>query len=210
MSTNGLRVVEAESGAITGGTVVTPVSAWTGEADWSGGAYVLLHGGGTVSIPVPASDEARNVYPIVNQAVAAAGNTVWAVGQNVLGSTPNGGAGAQGITDAQGLLFPFSLKRALPAGAVVVVGMSSGTAALDALLVQPLVATLSVTGHGGEATVFVSAAKASAVRTVVVPPGFVLTQQAFDANGKSVATATLPARVTILPGGFTLAKLAKR
>ena len=53
VSTHGLSVVEAESGAITGdGTVVKPASAWTGEANISGGAYVAPEGR---SVPEPAA-----------------------------------------------------------------------------------------------------------------------------------------------------------
>ena len=49
----GLSVVEAESGVLTGdGAVVTPASAWTGEALWSGGAYVALTEGDRVTIPI--------------------------------------------------------------------------------------------------------------------------------------------------------------
>jgi hypothetical protein len=54
VSTVGLSVVEAETGTITGsGSVVRPPSAWTGEANPSGGAYVALAAGDTLSIRFP-------------------------------------------------------------------------------------------------------------------------------------------------------------
>ena len=215
VATTGLSVVEAESGTIAGsGSVVTPPSAWTGEANWSKGAYVALGAGGTVSIPVPAADQARNVYPIVNQVEASAGETSWSAGTTPLGTTQNGGAGAQGITDAPGELFPFSLSRTLPAGATAVVGASNGEAALDALLIQPLISTVAVTGPAGDSTLYVSAATVSSVRTVAVPKGFMLEQRGFDSSGRSVSprgdTVNSSGRVTIAPGGFTVVKLVRR
>jgi hypothetical protein len=217
VSITGLSVVEAESGTITGsGTVVTPASAWTGEAIWSGGAYVALNAGGTLGIPVPASDQARNVYPIVNQSVVPAGSTGWTAGNTQLGSTPNGGAGAQGITDAPGRLFPFALERTLPAGTTPVVGTSDGAASLDALLIQPLISSVAVTGPGGDSTLYVSATNETSTRQIDVPRGFVLQQRAFDSNGKPVAAgrdssaANHSGRVTIAAGGFTVVKLLAR
>ncbi|TFC03799.1 hypothetical protein [Cryobacterium mannosilyticum] len=217
VGTNGLSVVEAEAGTITGtGTVVRPASAWTGEANLSGGAYVALTAGDTLSIPVPAADQARNVYPIVNQTEAPSGGTTWSAGTARLGSTANGGAGAQGITDAPGRLFPLTLTRSLPAGATAVVGAADGPAAVDALLVQPLVSTVSVTGPAGDSTVYVSAAGESSRRLVAVPRGFRLQQEAFDATGKPVASGrdgrkdASSTAVTVAPGGFTVTKLVRK
>jgi hypothetical protein len=216
---DGLTLVEAESGAVAGGTVVTPASAWTGEALWSGGAYVALGTGGTVSIPVPVSDQARNVYPVVNQGEAPAGSAVWTAGRTRLGSTLNGGAAAQGITDSPGRLVPLTLQRTLPAGATAVVASSDGAASLDALLVQPLISSVAVTGTGGDSTMYVSSARESSTRTIAVPKGFVLQQRAFDATGQPVAArrdsiavqrSQRPQRVTVAAGGFTFVTLVRR
>ncbi|MBP2217881.1 hypothetical protein [Arthrobacter sp. CAN_C5] len=116
VATDGLTVVEAESGSITGdGAMVTAESAWTGEANISGGAYAQLGNGSRLRIPVPAHQQDRNVYPVVNRTIEEAGTTTWS-GKRKLGTTPNGGAGEQGITDAPGLLQPFSLDRDLKRG----------------------------------------------------------------------------------------------
>jgi hypothetical protein len=217
VATNGLTVVEAESGTTTGsGSVVTPVSDWTGEAIWSGGSYVALNAGDTLSIPVAAADQARNVYPIVNQGVAPAGSMRWTSGGIGLGSTPNGGAGAQGITFAPGKLFPFTLKRTLPAGASAVVGSSDGTAAVDALLIQPLISSVAVTGSSGDSTLYISASNQAITRTIDVPNGSALQQRAYDSSGKPVdrhrdgSAADRSGRVTIAAGGFTVVKLVRR
>lgn len=214
VSTHGLSVVEAESGTISGGgSVVKPASAWTGEANISGGAYVALAAGASLSVPLPAADEPRNIYPIVNQGLAPSGSTSWTTVRGPLGTTSNGGAGAQGITDAPGILFPFSLRRALPAGAAAVVGTTDGDVALDALLVQPQLSTVSVDGSGGSATLYVSAAKSATVKAVQVPAGFVMEQQQYDSSGKPVQGNGNNARsgnVTVAPGGFTLVSFTAR
>jgi hypothetical protein len=212
---NGLRVVEAESGTFTGGSVVTPASAWTGEAIWSGGSYVALNAAGSLTIPIQPSDQAQNVYPIVNQSVAPSGSTVWTAGSSQLGSTPNGGAGAPGITDAPGRLFPFSLQWTLPAGATSIVGTTNGAASVDALLIQPLVSTVAVTGPAGGSTLYISSTTTTSTRTVDVPKGFALRERAFDSRGKPVAVAGdgivsgHPNRVTIAAGGFTVVSLVR-
>lgn len=216
VSLKGLSVVEAESGTLTGSaTVVTLADAWTGAAIWSGSAYVALKAGDTVTIPVPASDQASNVYPIVNQSEAPAGNTRWTAGRTLLGSTPNGGAGDQGIAGAPGKLYPFALQHTLPAGATSVVGTSDGAASVDALLVQPLISSVSVAGSGPDTTLYISAATTTGTRQVDVPKGFVLEQRAFDSNGRPVkgsdSVAVGPSgRITIAAGGFTVVKTVRR
>jgi hypothetical protein len=216
ISTNGLSVVEAESGTITGsGSVVTPASAWTGAAIWSGGAYVALNPGASVSIPVPASDQARNLYPIVNESQAPAGSTNWSAGHTRLGSTPNGGAGAQGIAGSPGKLFPFTLERTLPAGATSVVGHSNGTASVDALLIQPLISTVAVSGSAGSTSLYISSTTTTSTRTITVPKGFVTEQLEYDNTGQPVGRAGDTratggsTRVTIPAGGFTVVKLVR-
>jgi hypothetical protein len=213
VGTHGLSVVEAESGTITGGTVTTPASAWTGEANWSGGAYVDLAAGGTLHITVPADDQARRVHPIVNQVVDPAGTTTWTTGKPgrslLLGTTANGGAGEQGVTEAPGQLLPLPLASTLPGKSTEVVGSTDAAAQLDALLIQPLISTVTVTGPAGDSTLFVSADTADAERRIDVPRGQQLVQQAFDATGQPV---TVPSKgkgdarsgkVFIAAGGFT-------
>lgn len=210
VSTHGLGVVEAESGTITGaGTVVKPASAWTGEANLSGGAYVDLKAGASLKIQLPPSDQAHNIYPIVNRGTAPSGTTAWTSAKGPLGTTENGGAGVQGITDAPGILFPYSLQRALAAGVTAVVGTTDGNVALDALLLQPQISTVSVSGSGGESTLYVSAAPERIERKVNLPAGFRLSQEAFDASGRPVAArprqneADRSGRIAVAPGGFT-------
>jgi hypothetical protein len=57
----GTATVEAEQAALSGGaTVVTPASAWTGEALVSGGSYVRMPpGSGTATVETCDADGAR-------------------------------------------------------------------------------------------------------------------------------------------------------
>ncbi|MFF2299829.1 hypothetical protein [Arthrobacter sp. NPDC058127] len=215
VGTDGLMVAEAESGTITGGAVVKPASSWTGEANWSGGAYVVLNAGGTLTIPVPVSDQARNAYPIVNQRPEAAGTTSWTSGSTFLGTTPNGGAGEQGITAAPGKLFPFSLDHAMPAGQDSLTAKAGSDVSIDGVLLQPQISSVSVSGSGGQSTLYISAAPGNIDRKVDMPPGFHVSQQAFDASGQPVAPgpdqngADHSGRVTVAPGGFTWVTLVR-
>ena len=217
VATHGLSVVEAESGVIAGGTVTTPESSWTGEANWSGGAYVDLAAGGTLRITVPTDDQARRVHPIVNQVVDPSGTTTWTTGTSrpgkgksqLLGSTANGGAGEQGVTEAPGQLLPLPLTSTLPAQATQIVGTTDAAAQVDALLIQPLISTVAVTGPAGDSTLFVSADVSDTQRRIDVPRGQQLVQQAFDATGQPVARPhkgtgdQRSGKVFIAAGGFT-------
>ena len=209
VGTDGLKVAEAESGAVAGGQVVKPASAWTGEANWSGGAYVALNAGGTLRIPVPAADQPQNIYPIVNQLPNPAGTTSWTSGDTVLGTTANGGAGEQGITAAPGKLSPLSLDKALPAHRDSVLATAGSNVAIDGMLVQPQISSVNVSGPSGDRTLFISAASTSVDRKIDVPRGFHLSQQAYDASGRALPPtadqngADHAGRVSVAPGGFT-------
>ncbi|MHA7276080.1 hypothetical protein ACX80O_06070 [Arthrobacter sp. Hz1] len=226
VATDGLTVVEAETGTIRGdGSMVTAESAWTGEANISGGAYAQLTAGARLRIPVPAHQQDRNVYPIVNRTIEESGTTTWS-GKRKLGTTPNGGAGEQGITDAPGQLQPFSLERDLRRGERSVSAAVDGPASIDALLLQPLISSVTVDGPAGESTIYVSAAEKKTLHRVDVPRGYWLEQQAYDAAGQPVA---LPGgkgkgtdqdrskdkgpdkgKVYVAPGGFTETSLIRK
>jgi len=146
-SQSGLAVVEAESGSLAGSaSVVTPPSAWTGSANWSG-SYVQASNGATVTVAVSGASGAL-VHPVVDVAAAPSGTTIWTAtlrsGRVVpLGKTANGGAGPQGIAPTADVLLPLTLRTPLPPGAVSVTARVSGTLKFDALLIQPSVGQLA-------------------------------------------------------------------
>ena len=179
----------------------------------AGPVPVNLIAGGTVTIPVAASNRERKVYAVVNRSQAPAGITTWSAGATQLGVTANGGAGTQGIAPTSGIVFPFWLSRTLPAAATEVVGQTNGPVSVHSLLIQPLISSVTVTGPAGDSTLLVSAVKTTTTRRVTVPKGFKLVQQAFDSNGKPVAVrakANAQGKVTIAAGGFTVFKVVHK
>ena len=72
---DGLQVVEAETA--TGGEVVTPASAWTGESQWSNGSYLSVSD--TATWTVPAAAQPRLVLPVVN-VLETSSRTLWNLG----------------------------------------------------------------------------------------------------------------------------------
>ncbi|RKR73371.1 hypothetical protein [Frondihabitans australicus] len=208
----GQSVVEAESGALTGGaTVVTPSSPAVGSGVLSGGAYVQAPAGSTVTVALPAGMGPVNVYPIVNRGAAAAGSTTWTAsaphGRTVaLGSTPNGGVGAQGAGAAPNLLAPLSLRSAAPAGATSVTAtVRSGSAQIDALLVQPIVSHVGMTGPAGAYDLYVNGSSRTATETVTRSTPAPATVSRYDSTGRLVGTSRVVGSRLVLAvpaGGF--------
>ncbi|GAA3120642.1 hypothetical protein JOF29_006540 [Kribbella aluminosa] len=185
---DGLQIIEAESA--TGGQVVTPPSAWTGESQWSNGSYLSLDG--TATWMVPASSQQRLVLPVVNLVDSTTpAKTTWTSGTRTLGTLTHV-CGPQGISAAPGALQPLTLANPLPANATVLSATSTRTAQLDAILLLPVVSSLRI----GEATLLVSV---DTHPRVVPVPG----KQAYsyDADGQLVARGS---RALVVPGGFTV------
>ena len=165
---DGLTVAEAEAGALAGGAaVVRPPSAWTGAANWSGGAYVTVPAGGRVTVDVSGHD-GDLVHPIVNRRPGSHGTSTYTAidgrgRRTVLGRVDNGGLGTTGVVQADGLLKPFPLSRELPDGAVSVVVETTGDLQLDALLLQPVVSSVAYArGTGTPAVLYANASTSSA------------------------------------------------
>jgi hypothetical protein len=140
---------EAESGALSGAAgVVTPASAWTGEALWSNGQYVDLGAGGSVAIPVQAPAAGRYLLSLVFDKQPASPGSV-AVSVSVDGTASvlddQGGAGAQGVSPNPDYLWidTVQVPGRLAAGAHTVTLTYAGSgdphARVDAVLLQPAV-----------------------------------------------------------------------
>jgi hypothetical protein len=137
---DGLRVVEAESA--TGGQVVTPPSAWTGESQWSNGAYLLLGAGESATWTLPSSSQPRLVLPIVNLVdTPSPARTKWTSDSHVLGTIDHL-TGPQGISAAPGALLPITLAKPLPSYATNLKATATAPAQVDALLLIPMISTL--------------------------------------------------------------------
>jgi hypothetical protein len=182
------RVVEAESATLAGGAaVVTPPSAWTGESQWSGGAYVTLPPGASVAFDTggPALIE-----PI---ALRTAGGDGGATRWGPLGTLQHTGAGPQGISAMPGVLEAQTLPK--PGSSPVATQASQGTTALDAILVQPLIETLQLEGQ--------TLIRSFDTRPRTIPVAGSATS--YDTSGRAYARSARGA-VVIPPGGFALAE----
>jgi hypothetical protein len=189
-SYDGLQIVEAESA--TGGQVVTPPSAWTGESQWSNGSYLSVDG--TATWTVPPSSQQRLVLPVVNLVdTPTPARTTWTTGTRTLGTLTHV-CGPQGISAAPGALQPLTLTNPLPAGATTLRAKSTGTAQLDAVLLLPTVSSLRI----GDATLLASVDKHA--RVVSVPGKHSYT---YDPAGELVARGNA-SRALVVPGGFTV------
>jgi len=155
--------VEAESATLTGGEVVTPESAWTGESLWSG-TYVRGDAGTVARWPVAASAQPRLVAPVVD-VVPGAGTTSWS-SSGPLGTVDAGRGGPQGSSPAPGALLPVTLPTLLPAGATTISArFGGGVSAVDGVLLRPEVSQVVF----GAAALLQSAATGPRTATVTVP-----------------------------------------
>jgi hypothetical protein len=201
------RVLEAESATLAGGAaVVTPASAWTGESQWSGGAYATLPPGGSVAFGVVAA-EPGIVEPVaLRSAGAGGGATRW----NPLGALSHVDAGAQGGSAIPGVLEAQTLGAPLAAGApLTATQASSGTTALDAVLFQPLIESLALAGDGGHGQALVRSFAAAPRTAAIAVPGSGRAQAtSYDAAGRTAAQASgsgPTVSIAVPPGGFAIA-----
>jgi hypothetical protein len=203
---DGTRTVEAESGRLGGPvSVVTPASAWTGESQWSGGAYLRVETGGLASWTVPPADRPRLVTAVINRVPGPAGVTAFTSPGRALGRVEHGGGGAQGVSAAPGALLPVAVPRHLPAGATELTATGvRGSGDLDALLLTPLVSTL-VTQR---VVLLASVAGTSRRLTIDVPGSGPAVARSYDVHGRpaGVAGGRGPFTVDVPAGGFTVAR----
>ncbi|MFJ4221221.1 hypothetical protein [Curtobacterium luteum] len=216
---DGITTVEAEGGALGGdAAVVRPEAAWTGSANWSGSAYVHAPAGSSVTITIPALRQDTLLYPVVSQASGPAGRTDWTVRgadgrTRSLGSTPNGGAGAQGTAPTSSFLHPLTLARTALAGTTTITAtVRGGSADLDAVLLRPVVSHLGL-GSGADSGVgaspsdlFVNGTTSARSTTATFPQRTTLS--VYDRTGRLVRTLHVGSgvqRVPLAPGGSTVA-----
>ena len=212
-ATVGLSVVEAESGTTTGPvSTVTPPSAWTGSANWSGGAYLQAGDGSTVTLQLPAGHPALRVLPIADlgpEDPTDSGTTSWtaAVGRVTLplGRTDNVRPAEQGIAPSPVFLLLQTLPVPVPAQATAVTARVSGTTRLDAVLLQPIVSHLGLAGSSA-LDVYVNSTNLP-VRQRLDATGPV-TVTSYDSSGRQIGppqTLGGHAIVIVPPGGFVTA-----
>jgi hypothetical protein len=209
VSRDGQRTVEAESGRLDGpASVVVPESAWTGESQWSGGAYLQLGAGSRVSWTIPTASQPRLVAAVINRVPGPAGVSAFATPAGRLGGIYYGGGGAQGVSAAPGALLPVAVPRYLPAGATELTATSlRGSGQLDALLLTPLVSTVVTQGNGSGVVLLSSVADTSRRLTIDVPGSGRTVARGYDDHGRpaGVVVGRGPVTVDVPAGGFVVA-----
>jgi len=209
---DGMQVVEAESSTGPGTTLVTPLSAWTGESQWSAGSYLALTGPASVTWSVPIDDQPRFVTPVADLVPDRRSPVVAFRGDRTpLGVLRTGSGGDQGVTEAPGALLPTTLRRTLDPGATsltATVSRRGGTPArLDALLLKPLVSRLVLDGPEGGTVLLHSAADRRRTVAVDAPGDGDVVVEVHDLTGRLVQRVVGGAgevSVTVLPSGFTV------
>jgi hypothetical protein len=205
---SGLTTVEAEAATSTTGAVVTPESAWTGESQYGGGAYLALDRGEKATVAIPGAGTLRHVEPVTFQPNPGSASSLWTAKLLPLGLLRDR-AGAQGITAVPGVLLPQPTLLPVPAqrDAVTVTGVT-GTVALDAVIVRPLLSRLVLEGDAGQAgsTELVHSTEVVPQRTTVGSAGATATLRSYDKTGALVEERTISgsAKVTVRAGGFVV------
>jgi hypothetical protein len=206
---DGQRTIEAETAQLSGpAAVVRATPAWTGESQWSGGAYVQLAAGGQVSWTLPAVDQPQLLQAIINWVPSKAGVSQFAIPGARLGDVRYGGGGAQGASPAPGALLPVTVPKMLPAAATDLSAVTErGGGQLDAIQLTPLLSTLVTDGDGHGVAILSSAADTPRSRTLSLPGTGPTVATSYDAHGRRWRSAIGADSVTIeVPaGGFAIA-----
>jgi hypothetical protein len=205
----GTRTFELEHGTLTGGArPVVPPSVWTGEAQYSGTGYVSAPNGGKDSVTVTA-DRPSLVLPVVDLQPGSSAVTRFAAGDRTLGSVSSGAIGAQGDSPAPGALLPVTLPTTLPAGTTTLSADTSASngdeARLDAVMVEPLVSQLALSGDGHQTALLSSRSAVVRQAHVALPGAGTAYVETYDGNGalvRSWATTAQTVEVAVPAGGF--------
>jgi hypothetical protein len=206
---NGLRIIEAEAGTVTGPAVtVKPVSAWTGESQWSG-QYVAAGPGSTVTWQLPADTQARLIQPVVELTPHSPAHTTFTTADTILGDVSYGAVGPQGNAPSPTELTPVRLQATIdPATTTVTARTGDGTGNIDALLVMPDIATLAADGNGHAVTLLTSKSGSTERRSVPLSGAGKASLSVYDRDGRLVTHTTTTgggtATALITPGGFTI------
>jgi hypothetical protein len=204
------RTIEAEAGQLSGpASVVAADPAWTGESQWSGGAYVQLTPGSQLSWRLPSTAQPFLVEAVINRVPGPGGVTTFSTPAGPLGVIRYGGGGSQGRSAAPGALLPIAIPRYAPAGSEALTTRTDrGSGQLDALLVTPLVSNLTARGDGHGIAVLTSVADTDRSLRISVPGSGPTVARSFDTYGKLVRViiSTGPVTVIVPAGGFAIAQ----
>jgi hypothetical protein len=209
----GTIALQAEDGALKGdASSAQPPSLWTGESLFGGSGYAALGDGGSTTLTLPEHPRSL-VLPVVDLRRGSDAITTFREDEKTLGRVASGDIGAQGDSPAPGALLPVTVPGTLPAGATTLSAKTAtgagDPAALDAVMLEPLVSRL-VLGGDGHGTALLRSASTTIERTRVHLPGSGAARvRTYDGRGHLVAETTSTARtvtVSVPVGGFALVR----
>lgn len=192
------RLHEAEAATRSGAAeAYQPPSAWTGESLWSRSG-VRLGAGGRLDFGAVATE--RSVLMPVVELAPGAGATKWSAG-----TIDHGRIGAQGDSPAPGALTMLTLPRTIEAGEPVSAVGLNGAALVDAVMVQPEIERLVLTGGAHSTALLRSFASTKRTATVALAGSGPARVWVLDPTGRttSVRTADGPNVKVTLPAGGT-------
>jgi len=202
---DGLRVLEAESAVVTDGTVVTPASAWTGESSYSGGSYLELRTGQRARFDLGSSSASAWIQPVSWNPEGGSLRSQWSQDGDGLGTLRHR-VGPQGVTAVPGALLPLTLPETVqPVAGPVQVRAIGGTLRLDAVLVRPLLGSITLTGSAGRRTMLHSTS-AGLQRVQIGTAGTTTRWRVYDASGRLVSQRSTSgtARITLPAWGMAV------
>lgn len=207
----GTVTLQAEDGALAGGaSAVVPPSLWTGESLFGGSGYAAIGPQGSATLNLPAHNGAR-VLPVFELSPGSKAVTTFRANGRELGAVASGDIGEQGDSPAPGALLPVSLSQPLRGGATqLTITTSTGAgdpAVLDAVMLEPLVSRLVLSGDGhGTALLRSASDSVERVQVGVSGRGQALVQ-AYDGSGRLVdrwQSSKATVSVAVPAGGFVL------
>jgi hypothetical protein len=208
------QLVEAEAGRLSGDALArTPAEAWTGESQWSGGGYVALRPGGRLDVDVDLPSRGRYaLMPVFHRLFGSRGGaaTRYSLGGLPAGRQSHGDRGTKGITPWPGYLDVgrTDVRGRLAAGTTQLSVGHTGeghAAQLDAVLVQPKVEWLLLSGDDRHQGVLRSFARRWTRQRVWLPGADRVVARSYDQRGRLVDVARSwdgSVRTRLAPGGF--------
>ena len=204
-SIEGLSVVEAEAASTTSGTVITPDSAYTGESQYSGGAYLELSRGQSATVLLGDSSVPRVLEPVIDQPANAQASSVWRTGRIPVGLLRHR-VGDQGVTAVPGALLPQPLLVPATSNRTeTTVSALRGDVRVDAIIERPVVSRLVYSGSDAR-TELVNSATVIPIRTLVGETGVAATVRIYDSDGELSGERPITGRtsITLPSGGFAV------
>jgi hypothetical protein len=195
----GWQKFEAEAGTVSGNASVEhPASAWTGEAQWSGGAYVRLAPGGKLTLPITATvtgqyrlfivyDKQQGPRSSVSVDVSLDGGR--AVRHDEAGAAPPGDSPNPSYLWMDSIVLPAQAKAGQHT--LTFTGIQ-GEARIDCVLLQPMVEYRVLSNSSGSRVALAKSFAGRAMPARIPLVGKTAMVRVFTQQGQQVWAHPLP------------------